>query len=473
MFQTTGALGWPGARQRPPHSSSSWNLGSSSQVGGIPENFLTWTGPCGKCGKTRRGEVGLFCCNVLIGRESFPPCKAVYCGPCYVEAPHDPFIRLQGFAAADKNDAVDDLEMDADEQKRYQHKRVGDHLMGVPFECDLCHFRNMNRRDPVWGHQKDEDTLMAIRRANLDVCWARESSTVSGNLSRVRRDYLDASDIFSLGKCPLSLLPSPKVEDRVGMSAYLMTLAASLRTGVYATNVHYEIVQKTTSWYSNAYDAGVNYQGTPKLGDKGWSEGFETMCPTNGKWYTRAMRDMKLRMGVLRLQNEALTYEMVLALDILAETEWTGCVNTDYQEMLEELMSYVLFGFGAGLRGEEVPLVSLKGLLTFWEETQSDPDPFIMATLYERFKEKTGYRWHCLPVCDNNRSGIPFRKWIGRLVSRRVNIQGRRDGWLFMRKGRRALIRDYDDAFGNFITQVHAVYPSLFSEGTSMHLFSL
>ena len=45
-------------------------------------------------------------------------------------------------------------------------------------------------------------------------------------------------------------------------------------------------------------------------------------------------------------------------------------------------MSFVLIGFGDGLRGEEIPLVSLKGLLLFWDETQADLDPFIMITLF-------------------------------------------------------------------------------------------
>ena len=67
--------------------------------------------------------------------------------------------------------------------ERYQSRRSRDHLMGVPFECDLCHFGNVNKRDPVWGNKKYEDTLMAIMRAILDACWAYEPSTVRGDLS--------------------------------------------------------------------------------------------------------------------------------------------------------------------------------------------------------------------------------------------------------------------------------------------------
>ena len=94
-------------------------------------------------------------------------------------------------------------------------------------------------------------------------------------------------------------------------------------------------------------------------------------------------------------------------------------------------MSFILIGFGAVLWGEEIHLVLLKGLLFFFGEIRRDPAPFIMATLYGHFKGGTGFRWHCLTVCDRNRSGIPFRKWIGRLLHRRVTVQKRNSGWLF------------------------------------------
>ena len=61
-----------------------------------------------------------------------------------------------------------------------------------------------------------------------------------------------------------------------------------------------------------------------------------------------------------------------------------------------------MIGFGVGLRGEEVPLVSLEGMLYFWEETgaEAEAQPYTMITLFGQFKEETGYRWHCLPLCE-------------------------------------------------------------------------
>jgi len=55
------------------------------------------------------------------------------------------------------------------------------------FQCDLCHFRNIQRRDPLVGNVKDSLSLRCIRRANLDAMWAREPTTVGGNLREVKR----------------------------------------------------------------------------------------------------------------------------------------------------------------------------------------------------------------------------------------------------------------------------------------------
>ena len=60
---------------------------------------------------------------------------------------------------------------------RYIKGRAGDHLM-VPFQCGICHFRNIYLRDPLGFNATDQEMLGYIRRATLDSFWSRESSTV-------------------------------------------------------------------------------------------------------------------------------------------------------------------------------------------------------------------------------------------------------------------------------------------------------
>ena len=57
------------------------------------------------------------------------------------------------------------------DQQRYRSARNGDHLMGVPFQYDMCHLRNINRRDTLPGGKREKDTFIAVRRAQLDVLY--------------------------------------------------------------------------------------------------------------------------------------------------------------------------------------------------------------------------------------------------------------------------------------------------------------
>jgi hypothetical protein len=78
----------------------------------------------------------------------------------------------------------------------------------------------------------------------------------------------------------------------------------------------------------------------------------------------------------------------------------------------------MLAAFGVGLRGEEVPLISMKGLLTFWDESRMEGDSHVMLTLKGCFKGEVDERWHIVPICDKTRLGIPFRLWMERIMYR-------------------------------------------------------
>ena len=346
--------------------------------------------------------------------------------------------------------------------------------MGVPFECDLCHFRNMNRRDPVWERDKDMKTFEAIRRIQLDVFWAREKSTVSGNLSRMRRDYMDAKFQYSIGDALMPYFPVHELKDQVGMAGAITMISASLRDGINCKNLGFASTRRTRTWIGHVFNSSGGYDGRPREGRARADPAFISGSPTDQRWFHRFVQGMKLRMGEVRFQNEALTSKQVLGLSAMLDDAWNRSTKDTHKERLEELMCFILIGFGAGLRGEEVPLVSVGGLLHFWDETKREPNPYIMITLYGKFKGETGFRWHCLPVCDSSRSNIPFRMWIGRLLHRRVHIQERVSGWLLQRgKNRRAKIVDYDPDFHYYMVELNSQSPELFSVGTVLGLYSL
>jgi hypothetical protein len=307
----------------------------------------------------------------------------------------------------------------------------------------------------VLGDHNDHFTLIAIRRVLLDVMWAREPDTVAGNWGRARQDYLTAISHLSLRtESLLPLLGNPVMTDRLGMGVAILTVVTSLRAGVHSAIIQYDTMRKTQTWYGNAFDAGREYTCDTVVGlDQ--KKQYLSSSHTFGKWYSRFMKGARLRMGMIRRQNKALTSAMVLAMCRRAELDWRSAQSTARRGEVEDVVCFMLLGFGSGLRGEEVPLVSLEGLLTFWKETREEEDSYMMITLKGRFKGELDERWHIVPICDETRSGIPFRLWMERIMYRRVTLQGRTLGWLFEEKpGKRAKFGLYQDYFRTLIEKV-------------------
>ena len=128
------------------------------------------------CGVYWKGMVGLICANFASSRLCWTACNQVWCGKCYTPHPKDRFYQ---FEASDEGGF--DWRPPAEEQSRHKHARDGDHLL-TPFQCDTCHFRNLQGRNPSPLDPKDDLLLCCIRRANLDAVWGRESHTVESFL---------------------------------------------------------------------------------------------------------------------------------------------------------------------------------------------------------------------------------------------------------------------------------------------------
>ena len=191
-------------------------------------NFMTWKCPCMDCETPNRSGVGIFCSNFLRIEKYFPPWYAVWCGECHL--PHLEYHFQVQISLAVGYKKSRDLETEKLLNNRLRIARDGDNLMGIPFLCDLCHFRNVNYRDPIHGNARDNYTLLCIRRKILDAFWSRETSTVSGNFRRLRRDYFDSVEALII-RIPVPITGTDGVRDVVGMVCALQTLDASRSKG--------------------------------------------------------------------------------------------------------------------------------------------------------------------------------------------------------------------------------------------------
>jgi hypothetical protein len=120
------------------------------------------------------------------------------------------------------------------------------------------------------------------------------------------------------------------------------------------------------------------------------------------------MKGMALRMGQERRQNAPLTTKIIHAAFGLMEKDWEGESEAG-KERIEEVVYYMLATYTGGLRGEELPLLHLKGMLEFWEEGRTHEIPHVMLTLIGYFKGEEGICYHCLPLADKTRTGFPVR----------------------------------------------------------------
>ena len=123
-----------------------------------------------------------------------------------------------------------------------------------------------------------------------------------------------------------------------------------------------------------------------------------------------------------------------------------------------------------------MPLVSLEGLLNFWEETREaeEDNRYIMVTLSGRFKGEVDSRWHMVPISDKTQSRIPFRLWMERIMFRRVNCQHRTKGWLFETgTGTRAKFGKYDPTFRTLVSQARITNSRLVPQSIKAKDFSL
>jgi hypothetical protein len=89
-----------------------------------------------------------------------------------------------------------------------------------------------------------------------------------------------------------------------------------------------------------------------------------TTSVTTGEWFVRFQLGAKLRTGQIVKKNEAFTSKLIVAMTEVAELLYSEEDNDKELEKIEELLAFILLEFGAALRGEEVPLTSLKGMVT-------------------------------------------------------------------------------------------------------------
>jgi hypothetical protein len=114
------------------------------------------------------------------------------------------------------------------------------------FQCDLCHLRNIQKRDPGREDLADVFLLTTVRRANLDAFWARKSSTVYHNGTTVRNIVRISQERFVVtGSSVLKAQVPRPLKDLFGMLKACVLLYHYLNQGRNEANVQFDTIRKT------------------------------------------------------------------------------------------------------------------------------------------------------------------------------------------------------------------------------------
>jgi hypothetical protein len=125
--------------------------------------------------------------------------------------------------------------------------------------------------------------------------------------------------------------------------------------------------------------------------------------------------------------------------------------------------AFYLIAYCCALRGEEMQMTDLYGILRHWDEGDRCELKHVVVALLGRFKGETGENYHLLCIADVTSHGLEPRKWIGRLVSM-YQAKGIRNGPFFRnRRGDKLKATHFEPRFHDRLEQVKLTKPQLMS----------
>ncbi len=364
------------------------------------------------------------------------PCMKVWCGPCYTPLDDGEFPVAK---PVDEDGLVIE---EGEDDHRFMMGRDGDNLI-TPFQCDLCHFRNLFNRDPVNHLAQDIRMQKLIQQANLDALWAREPLTIKSNLMTCRQGLSIATSLGFGDKLFRPMGPFP-LEDTFGMGAAVVMLQQSLQPGRNAAIVQFGTIRKFCSAFSNAYLSSAEGQQAMVMA-KDTKKLRVTKCPTYGEFFERFVRGVHKRMGDIVKQDKALSIVLLKEIFLSLEEEWlSGGLN---QMGLAKEGAFYSIAYCCALRGEEAPLADLYGMIKHWKEGEEHELKHVVVALLGRFKGETGESYHLMPIVAVTSRGLEPRKWIGRLLDKYKEL-GITHGPLFRNMfGQRSKSGEFEEKF--------------------------
>ena len=247
-----------------------------------------------------------------------------------------------------------------------------------------------------------------------------------------------------------------------------MFLNRTLDRGRNTTHIQFETGRKVRSSMSNFYHSctmGVGWS-TASVGDR--KSHFFSNAPSNSQWFKRFVLGVHKRMGDVCIPDRALLREELMGCLNVLEGDWDDNA-LGAEGRLETALTGALMvvGFGASLRGEELPQIDVGGIRKHWREAVGyHPKPHIPLVLAGRFKGMIGERQYVQPLAIRSNTGIPYRLWVERTLKELEKL-GVTSGPMFRvvnkKSGKvsKATIGDLDVLFHSVLKRVQALQPEV------------
>ena len=296
--------------------------------------------------------------------------------------------------------------------------RNGD-ILSSPFQCDFCWFQNLHKREPSPHLFPADDRLLSyIRRANLDIFWSREPSTVM-NTYRLLNKSKTLSEEMGLPPVKVHVGPWP-LRDGCGFQIALEILRASQKPGKYDKSyTQFESIRKIRSAYINAFDSGPKRCLDTRAfkSERGHFLGL-VEGETQSKLFTMFLRGCEKRMGKLIKQDLGMSFEMLRSMLNIYEEELRDPNVGDERKRLIVVCSgaFVILWAGA-LRGGEVFMLEATEFIRRRNDGKDlERDGHVVIPLMGRFKNETGERNMIMVLANVTNGGLNIRKYVERFA---------------------------------------------------------
>jgi hypothetical protein len=276
-----------------------------------------------------------------------------------------------------------------------------------------------------------------------------------------------------LGMGPMAPPMGPyPLKDIMGMRFAIAILDRSLAAGQNEEFVQWATFRKTRSTATNISQAGLEGL-TDSIGAYERKRMWISNVATHQFWFTRFMGGLHKRVGELKKQDEPLSIDVVKAVEVILETEWSKATKPEQRKRIAEMGVWIIGGFCSGLRGEEMILIERAGTIKSLTHLD-DPEPWFKFVVSGPTKgnQLSGSKFAVPIVGTTTGSHLQPGKWVKRLGTL-LQDEGSKNGRLFTRRLNPPKLFEFEDDFFRVLEKVQATTEFISDDEVVSEIFGI